>query len=106
MCASAVSRSRGAGAPDRASGGEDLGELPALVGDAEVVEAADRHVLDDDLGEGHEARLAGQLGPSDRVLCEIDLLVLRAMAVEDRLGVAAATARIGGVDGDLLHYFI
>ncbi len=71
----------------------------------QLAEAAEHLAVDDDLREAHHARLLRQLHAAVRVLCEIDLLVGQAAAVEQLLGARAERAGIGRVHEDLGHYF-
>ena len=67
----------------------ELLEPAGAVGRDELLVAADRLAVDDDLGERHHARDTHQLRPAVRVLCEIDLLERDPALVQERLGDAA-----------------
>ena len=83
-----------------------LGQPAGAVGRGELLKAADRLAVDDDLREGHHARAGDELGAPVGVLGQVDLLVRDAAPLEERLCRPAVAARFSGVNDDvdpLLH---
>ena len=76
-----------------------------LVGRDELLVAADRLAVDDDLGERHHPRDPHELGAPSRVLREVDLVVSDAALGEERLRHAAEPARLSRVNRDPAQYF-
>ena len=74
-------------------------------GGRELLKAAERLSVDDDLRERHHARAGDELGAALRVLGQVDLLERDAAAVEQGLCRPAVAARFRGVDSDSIHYF-
>ena len=83
----------------------EVREAPLAVGEHQLLVAADRLVVDDDLGERHHPRETHQLRAALRVLGEVDLGVGDVALREQGLGYAAVAAGLGGIDGDPTHYF-
>ena len=96
-CASAASRGLG--------GCGQLLEAPGAVRLDQLLIAADRRAVDDDLGERHHPGEVHELGTTRRVLGEVDLLVGDRALFEEGLGGTAVAAGLGGVDGQANHYF-
>ncbi len=76
------------------------GQRAALVGDPELVQAAEGFAVDDDLGEAGEPRDTGKLGLEFWVLCQIDLFERYAPLRQQRLRVDAEGAGAGGEEDD------
>ena len=94
----------GAAAAGLGRGGE-LRQTAGLVERHELLIAADRLPIDDDLGERHHSRHAHELRATLRILGEVDLLKGDASLVQEGLGDAAIAAGLGRIHGDLAHGF-
>ena len=84
-------------------GGAELGQPARAVGRRELLKAADRLAVEDDLRERHHAGGGDELGPALGVLGEVDLVERDAAPFEQRLCRPAVAARFSGVDRDSIH---
>jgi hypothetical protein len=89
----------------RSSGGSfaEVREAAVAVGRDELLVAADRLAVDDDLGERHHPGHTHELRTPFGVLGEVLLLVGDVALGEQGLGDAAVAAGFSRVDGDLAH---
>src|SRR5215210_5490106 len=78
--------------------GQQVLQRPRAVGLEQLAEPADRTPAHDDLGEGHLAGQGHQLGAAVGVLREVDLAVVHAARLQQRLRLPAEAAGLGCVE--------
>ena len=97
-------RRRGPGRP-AASASTRSSSTPVAVGLDQLLVAADRLSVDDDLGERHHAREANELGTALGIASEVDLLVGDAALGQQGLRGPAIATGVSRVHAHATHYF-
>ena len=79
-------------------------ERSVFVGCSELVQAAERLAVDEDLGKARQAREAGQLGLKFGMGAQVDLFEGDAALAEQRRGVDAEVAGVGREEDDVARH--